>query len=35
MLEMKADAAAITAPETHTAKNTAKAAYEIIVVDLK
>ena len=34
-LDMKKDAASITAPETHTAKNTGKAAYEIIVVDLK
>jgi len=34
-LEMKKDAAAIAAPETHSAKNTGKAAYQLIVVDLK
>jgi hypothetical protein len=35
VLEMKKDAAAIAAPETHSAKNTGKAAYQLIVVDLK
>ena len=34
-LEMKRDAAAIAAPETHSAKNTGKNAFELIVVDLK
>jgi len=34
-LEMKKDAAAIAAPETHSAKNTGKAPYQLIVVDLK
>lgn len=34
-LDMKKDAAAIAAPETHSAKNTGKAAYQLIVVDLK
>ena len=34
-LEMKKDAAAIATPETHSAKNTGKAAYQLIVVDLK
>jgi quercetin dioxygenase-like cupin family protein len=34
-LQMKRDAAAIAAPETHSAKNTGKAAYELIVIDLK
>ncbi|MBI1787332.1 MAG: hypothetical protein HYR60_07255 [Acidobacteria bacterium] len=35
VLEMKKDSAAIGAPETHSAKNTGKTAYELIVVDLK
>jgi quercetin dioxygenase-like cupin family protein len=34
-MEMKKDAAAIAPPETHSAKNTGKAAYQLIVVDLK
>jgi hypothetical protein len=34
-LEMKKDAASIAPPETHSAKNTGKAAYSLIVVDLK
>ncbi|MBK5291039.1 MAG: hypothetical protein JJE04_04995 [Acidobacteriia bacterium] len=34
-LEVKKDSAAIAAPQTHTAKNTGKAGYELIVVDLK
>jgi quercetin dioxygenase-like cupin family protein len=35
MLEMKKDAAAIAPPETHSGKNVGKAAYQLIVVDLK
>ena len=34
-LAMKKDSAAIAAPETHSAKNTGSAAYQLIVVDLK
>jgi quercetin dioxygenase-like cupin family protein len=34
-LDMKKDSAAIAAPETHSGKNIGKAAYQLIVVDLK
>ena len=34
-MEMKKDDAAIAPPETHSGKNTGKAAYKLIVVDLK
>ena len=34
-MEMKKDAAAIAPPETHSGKNVGKAAYQLIVVDLK
>lgn len=34
-LEMKKDTAALGPAETHSGKNTGKAAYELIVVDLK
>ena len=34
-LEMKKDTGAIAAPETHSAKNTGKSPYQLIVVDLK
>jgi hypothetical protein len=34
-MEMKKDAAAIAPPETHSGKNIGKAAYQLIVVDLK
>lgn len=34
-LEMKKDSAAIAAPETHSARNTGKTPYELIVIDLK
>lgn len=34
-LELKKDGVALGKPETHTAKNTGKAAYQLIQVDLK
>jgi quercetin dioxygenase-like cupin family protein len=34
-LQMKKDAASIAPPETHSGKNIGKAAYQLIVVDLK
>lgn len=34
-MEMKKDTAAIAPPETHSGKNIGKAAYQLIVVDLK
>jgi hypothetical protein len=34
-MEMNKDDAAIAPPETHSGKNTGKAAYKLIVVDLK
>ena len=34
-MDLKKDAAVIAPPETHSGKNTGKAAYQLIVVDLK